>query len=54
MKRDQDDLVIERPCLEILQNSQVVHQIHIINGMEEGNITRTLEGEQVGTVIYKD
>jgi molybdenum storage protein len=52
--RDQDDLIIERPCLEILQNSQVVNQIQIINGMEEGNITKALEGENVGTVIYKE
>jgi molybdenum storage protein len=54
MERDQDDLIIERPCLEILQNSQVVGQIQIINGMEEGNITRALKGESVGTIIYKD
>ncbi len=54
MNKDQDDLIIERPCLEILQNSQVVHQIQIINGLEEGNITRALKGEHVGTIIYKE
>ena len=54
MKRDQDDLVIERPCLEILQNSQVINQIHIINGLEQGNITRALKGENAGTIIYKE
>ncbi len=54
MQRDQDDLIIERPCLEILQNSQVVHQIQIINGLEEGNITQALRGENVGTIIYKE
>jgi molybdenum storage protein len=54
MKRDQDDLIIERPCLEILQDSQVIGEIQIINGMEEGNITRALNGEHVGTVIYKE
>jgi len=53
MEKDQDDLIIERPCLEILQNSQVVHQIQIINGLEEGNITQALRGENVGTIIYK-
>jgi molybdenum storage protein len=53
MQKDQDDLIIERPCLEILCNSQVVNQIQIINGMEEGNITRALNGENVGTIIYK-
>ena len=53
-RRDQDDLIIERPCLEILQNSQVIHQIQIINGMEEGNITRALNGKNVGTIIFKE
>jgi molybdenum storage protein len=54
LKMDLDDLIIERPCLEILQNSQVIHQIQIINGMEEGNITKALSGENVGTIIYKE
>lgn len=50
---DQDDLIIERPCLDILMNSEVVGEIQIINGMEEGNITRALNGEHVGTIITK-
>jgi molybdenum storage protein len=54
MKRDQDDLVIERPCLEILQNSQVLRRIDIVNGLERGNITRALKGENAGTIIYKE
>jgi molybdenum storage protein len=52
--RNLDDMIIERPCLEILQNSQVIHQIQIINGMEEGNITKALSGEHIGTIIYKE
>jgi len=54
LKMDLDDLIIERPCLEILQNSQVIHQIQIINGMEKGNITKALSGKHVGTIIYKE
>lgn len=50
---EQDDLVIERPCLEIIQNSEVIEKVQIINGMVEGNITRALNGEHVGTFIYK-
>ena len=53
LKRSLDDLIIERPCMEILQNSHVIHQIQIINGLEEGNITKALNGEKVGTIIYK-
>jgi molybdenum storage protein len=54
MKRDQDDLIIERPCLEILQNSQVLRRIDIVNGLEQGNITRALKGKNAGTIIYKE
>ncbi len=50
---DQDDLVIERPCLEIIQNSEVLEKVQIINGMIPGNITKALNGEHVGTFIYK-
>jgi len=53
LDRDQDDLVIERPCLEIIQNSEVIDKVQIINGMVEGNITRALHGEHVGTFIYR-
>ena len=54
MKRDLVDLIVERPCLEILQESEVLDSIQIINGMEEGNITRALAGEHVGTIIYRE
>jgi molybdenum storage protein len=51
--KDLDDLVIERPCLEIIQNSEVIDQIQIINGLKEGKITKVLRGEHVGTIIRK-
>jgi len=54
IRRSLDDLIIERPCIEILQNSHVIHQIQIINGLEEGNITKALQGENIGTIIYKE
>lgn len=50
---EQDDLVIERPCLEIIQNSEVLKKVQVINGMVEGNITKALNGEHVGTFIHK-
>jgi len=53
LAKDLDDLIIERPCLEILQNSEVINRIQIINGLEEGNLTRALQGEAVGTIIYR-
>jgi molybdenum storage protein len=54
MEKDLEDLIVERPCLEILQNSEVLNEIQIINGLEEGNITRTLNRERVGTTIFKE
>ena len=54
MERDLVDLIIERPCLEILQTSEVLDKIQIINGLQEGNITKALAGEHVGTIIYKE
>ncbi len=53
LARELDDLIVERPCLEILKNSEVIEKIQIVNGMEQGNITRALDGEAVGTVIYR-
>lgn len=53
IEKDQDDLVIERPCLEIIQNSEVIESVQIVNGMVPGNISKALEGEHVGTIIYK-
>ncbi|BHH84962.1 amino acid kinase family protein [Desulforhopalus sp. 52FAK] len=54
LESGQDDLVIERPCLDIIQNSEVLEKVQIINGMVPGNITRALNGEHVGTYIYKE
>jgi molybdenum storage protein len=53
LRLDLDDLIIERPCLEIVANSEVLDAIQIIDGTVEGNITRALRGEHVGTMIRK-
>jgi len=53
LESGQDDLVIERPCLEIIQNSEVIDRVQVINGTVPGNITRALAGEHVGSFIYK-
>gem|GEM_PF-1999179 len=42
IERNLDDLIIERPCLEILMNSEVLDSIQIINGLEKGMITAAL------------
>ncbi len=53
LAKELDDLIIERPCLEILQQSEVIDRIQIINGLEKGNLTRALRGEHAGTIIYR-
>ena len=54
MERNLPDLIIERPCLEILQSSEVLERIQIVNGLEPGSLTRALAGEHVGTIIYRE
>lgn len=52
-KMDLGDLVIERVVLNYLQKSIHVKQLQIVNGLEKGNVTKALNGEPVGTLIYR-
>ncbi len=54
LKRDLEDLIVERSCLEILSNCESVDRIQIVNGLKKGTITRALNGKKVGTLIYRD
>jgi len=54
IEKNLDDLVVERVVLELLTRSQSTTQIQIINGTREGYITKALNGEHVGTIIYND
>ncbi len=54
MNKDADDLIVERLCLEILQNSEVMKQIQIVNGLEAGNITKALAGKRLGQSSTKN
>jgi molybdenum storage protein len=51
--RDLPDLVIERVVLEYLSRSTFCTELQVINGLEKGQLTRALEGEDVGTVITR-
>lgn len=48
---DLQDLVVERAVLELMANAQHRRSIRVINGLVPGNLTRALEGEDVGTLI---
>lgn len=54
LRMDLNDLVVERKVLELMQNARHVRQIQIVNGLKPGNLTRALDGEHVGTIIYAD
>lgn len=54
IENDLDDLIIERTVLDMILRSHSVTQIQIINGLKPGNISRALNGEHVGTIIFKD
>src|SRR4029078_6208922 len=46
---DLEDLVVERAVLELMQRAQHRREVRVINGLVPGNLTRALDGEDVGT-----
>lgn len=51
---DLDDLPVERSMLRVFASAQSVQEVLIVNGLEPGNVTRALQGQQVGTRIYRE
>jgi molybdenum storage protein len=45
---------VERGVIELMRNATHRRSIQIINGLERGNLTKALNGEQVGTIITSD
>jgi len=54
LKMDLPDLVLERVVFEYLTRARYCHELQIVNGLERGQVTRALAGEDVGSIIYKD
>jgi molybdenum storage protein len=54
LERDLPDMIVERVVVEYLTRARFCHEVQIVNGLVPGNLTRALEGEDVGTIIYKD
>jgi molybdenum storage protein len=52
--RDLHDLVVERVVLEYLARARYTKEVQIINGLERGQLTAALAGEDVGTIIFQD
>ena len=49
-----EDLIIDRQLFGAWKNARHVREVHIINGLKKGELTRALDGEDVGTVITKE
>jgi len=54
LEMDLQDLVVEGAVLDLMKNSQHRRSIRVINGLVPGNLTRALDGEDVGTLITVD
>ena len=52
LARDLDDLVVERAVLDLMLNARHIREIQFVNGLKPGQLTRRLDGEPVGTIIY--
>jgi molybdenum storage protein len=50
--RELPTLPIELMALELLARAKLTRSIRLINGLVPGNLTRALNGEAVGTLIY--
>lgn len=51
---DLDDLIVERAVLDFMMRARNIHEIQFVNGLKPGQLTAALEGEPVGTIIYKN
>jgi molybdenum storage protein len=52
LENELPDMIVERVVLENMINARHMRKIQIINGLKKGNITKALNGEHVGTIIY--
>ncbi len=51
---DLEDVVVERAVLDMMENAVHRRSIQVINGLVKGNLTRAMNGEDVGTIIHAD
>lgn len=48
-----EDMVLEEKVVELLQYAKNLDKVNIINGHVPGNLTKIINGEKIGTVIYR-
>ncbi|HET6844767.1 MAG TPA: uridine kinase [Candidatus Angelobacter sp.] len=54
LAHDLDDLIVERAVLEFMARARNMREIQFVNGLKPGELTAALNGEPVGTIIYKN
>jgi molybdenum storage protein len=54
LARDFDDLIVERAVLEFMVRARNIREIQFVNGLKPGQLTAALNGEPVGTIIYRN
>jgi molybdenum storage protein len=51
---DLEDLIVERAVLEFLARARNIREIQFVNGLKPDQLTAALNGEAVGTIVYKN
>src|SRR3954466_11642854 len=54
LARDLEDLIVERAVLEFMARARNIREIQFVNGLKPGQLTAALNGEAVGTIIYRN
>src|SRR5437660_269389 len=54
LARDLDDLIVERAVLEFMVRARNITEHQFVNGLKRGQFTAALDGEPVGTIIYRN
>lgn len=54
LQRDLDDLIVERAVLHFMTRARNIREIQFVNGLKPGQLTAALDGQPVGTIIYRD
>lgn len=53
LAQDLDDLIVERAVLDMMMNARNIKEIQFVNGLKPGQLTAALNGEPVGTIVYR-
>lgn len=54
LERDLEDLIVERAVLQFMVRARHIHEIQFVNGLKPGQLTAALNGEPVGTIVYRE